>query len=88
MKEKTNSDSEYLGPEKENKSDDLYEHFRFVAQKGQQPLRVDKFLMNYIEKATRSKIQKAAKDGTIRVNDIPVRSSYKVKPDEDRKSVV
>ena len=47
------------GPE----NDDLYEHFRFIAQKGQQPLRVDKYLMNYIENATRSKIQQAAKDG-------------------------
>ena len=43
------------GPINENK--DLYEHFHFVAQKGQQPLRVDKYLMNYIENATRSKIQ-------------------------------
>ena len=47
--------------------DDLYEHFRFVADKGQQPLRVDKYLMNRIENATRNKIQKAAKDGNIYV---------------------
>ena len=63
-------------------SDDLYEHYRFEAQKGQEPLRVDKFLMNFIENATRNKIQKAAKDGNIRVNDLPVRSSYKVKPND------
>ena len=61
-------------------NDDLYEHFRFEAQKGQQPLRVDKYLMNYIEKATRSKIQKAAKEGNIYVNDKVVKSNYKVKP--------
>tara|TARA_B100000809_G_scaffold261723_1_gene311158 strand:+ start:3206 stop:4243 length:1038 start_codon:yes stop_codon:yes gene_type:complete len=66
------------GPENE----DLYEHFRFVAQKGQQPLRVDKYLMNYIENATRSKIQQAAKDGNIYANDIAVKSNYKVKPDD------
>jgi len=77
-----NKTPEFIGPEKERESDDLYEHFRFVAQKGQQALRVDKFLMNYIEKATRNKIQKAAKDGNIHVNDIPVKSSYKVKPDD------
>jgi 23S rRNA pseudouridine1911/1915/1917 synthase len=77
-----NKNPEFIGPEKERESDDLYEHFRFVAQKGQQALRVDKFLMNYIEKATRNKIQKAAKDGNIHVNDIPVKSSYKVKPDD------
>ena len=70
------------GPAKEVENDDLYEHFRFEAQKGQQPLRVDKYLMNYIENATRSKIQKAAKDGNIYVNDIPVKSNYKVKAND------
>ncbi|PIX08275.1 MAG: RNA pseudouridine synthase, partial [Flavobacteriaceae bacterium CG_4_8_14_3_um_filter_34_10] len=37
----------------EEENDDLYEHHRFIADKGQQPLRVDKYLMNYIEGATR-----------------------------------
>tara|TARA_R110000850_G_scaffold203228_1_gene329431 strand:- start:38532 stop:39575 length:1044 start_codon:yes stop_codon:yes gene_type:complete len=64
----------------EPESDDLYEHHRFVADKGQQPLRVDKYLMNYIEGATRNKIQTAAKDGNIYVNDVAVKSNYKVKP--------
>jgi 23S rRNA pseudouridine1911/1915/1917 synthase len=68
------------GPINENK--DLHEHFHFVAQKGQQPLRVDKYLMNYIENATRSKIQQAAKDGNIYVNDVTVKSNYKVKPND------
>ena len=45
--------------------DDLYEHFRFVADKGQAPLRVDKYLMNKVENATRNRIQKSAKDGNI-----------------------
>lgn len=65
-----------------NENKDLYEHFNFVAQKGQQPLRVDKYLMNYIENATRSKIQQAAKDGNIYVNDVTVKSNYKVKPND------
>lgn len=63
----------------DNGNDDLYEHFRFAADKGQQPLRVDKYLMNKIENATRNKIQKAAKDGNIYVNQISVKSNYKVK---------
>ncbi len=68
------------GPELEEEgNDDLYEHFRFTADKGQQPLRVDKYLMNKIENATRNKIQKAAKDGNIYVNDVAVKSNYKVK---------
>lgn len=60
-------------------NDELYEHFRFTADKGQNPLRVDKYLMNLIEKATRNKIQKAATEGNIHVNDAPVKSNYKVK---------
>lgn len=63
-------------------SDDLYEHFRFVADKGQSPLRVDKYLMNKVENATRNKIQKSAKEGNIFVNEIAVKSNYKVKAND------
>lgn len=61
-------------------NEELYEHYRFTASDGQVPLRVDKFLMNFIENATRNKIQQAAKAGNILVNDNPVKSNYKVKP--------
>lgn len=64
----------------ELENDELYEHYRFTASEGQVPLRVDKFLMNFIENATRNKIQQAAKAGNILVNDTPVKSNYKVKP--------
>jgi 23S rRNA pseudouridine1911/1915/1917 synthase len=81
MKMKTMTNSKLTGPEQEDtQDDDLYEHHKFTADKGQQPLRVDKYLMNYIENATRSKIQKAAKDGNIYVNNETVKSNYKVKP--------
>jgi len=59
--------------------EELYEHYRFEAGKAQQPLRVDKFLMNLVENATRNKIQKAAEAGNIYVNDVPVKSNHKVK---------
>lgn len=64
----------------QDSDDDLYEHYTFTAEKGQQPLRIDKYLMNFIENATRNKIQTAAKNGSIYVNDVPVKSNYKVKP--------
>tara|TARA_Y100000389_G_C17450586_1_gene514495 strand:+ start:1218 stop:2252 length:1035 start_codon:yes stop_codon:yes gene_type:complete len=57
----------------------LHEHFSFTADPGQEPLRVDKYLMNRVENATRNKIQKAAKEGCIYVNDVVVKSNYKVK---------
>lgn len=65
------------GPELQE--DELYEHHKIVATKGQEPLRVDKFLMNFIENATRNKIQKAAKDGQVWVNEVAVKQNYKVK---------
>lgn len=65
--------------------EELFEHFRFKAAKGQKPLRVDKFLMNLIENATRNKIQQAARDGHIWVNDSIVKQNYKVKPGDEVK---
>lgn len=59
---------------------DLYEHFRFVADQGQQLLRVDKFLAARMEKTSRNRIQQAADAGCIIVNGKAVKSSYKVKP--------
>jgi len=59
---------------------ELYEHFRFVADPGQNFLRIDKFLVNRLENTSRSRIQTAAEADCILVNDKPVKSSYKVKP--------
>lgn len=72
---------ETLGPN----DNDLFEHHKFVASKGQEPLRVDKFLMNFIENATRNKIQKSAKDGHIWVNDVVVKQNYKVRAGDEVK---
>lgn len=64
----------------ESAEQDLYEHHRIVVDKGQVLLRIDKFLMHKMTKASRSKIQAAADTGSILVNDKAVKSSYKVKP--------
>lgn len=69
----------------EHEDGELFEHHRFLASKGQEPLRVDKFLMNFIENATRNKIQQAAKDGHVWVNDEIVKSNYKVKAGDEVK---
>ncbi|MDD3005074.1 RluA family pseudouridine synthase [Flavobacterium sp.] len=60
--------------------DDLFEHFRFDVPKGQEFLRIDKYLMHMLPNSTRNKIQNAATNGNIYVNDVPVKSNYKVKP--------
>ncbi len=60
--------------------EELFEHYRFDVPKGQAFLRIDKYLMLMVPNATRNKIQNAATNGDIYVNDIPVKSNYKVKP--------
>ena len=62
--------------------EELFEHHRVVADKGQEPIRVDKFLINRLEGTSRNKIQQAAIDGYIHVNDKSVKSNYKVKPQD------
>ena len=60
----------------------LYEHFRFVADRGQSLLRVDKFLVDRMMGATRNRIQLAADAGCILANGKPVKSNYRVKPED------
>lgn len=64
----------------EQDDQELFEHYKVVVDKGQGLLRIDVFLKNRIENATRTKIQQAAENGNILVNDKPVKSNYKVKP--------
>lgn len=59
---------------------ELFEHFRFEADKGQALIRVDKFLVDRMERTSRNRIQNAADAGCLLVNGKPVKSSYKVKP--------
>lgn len=69
----------------QHENDELYEHYSFKAGKGQEPLRVDKFLMNFVENATRNKVQKAAKGGNVYVNGETVKQNYKVKANDEVK---
>ena len=60
-------------------SEELFEHHKIKADPGQQPLRVDKFLMTRIANISRNKLQMAAKSGYIRVNGESVKSNYRVR---------
>ncbi|HEU0063456.1 MAG TPA: RluA family pseudouridine synthase [Flavisolibacter sp.] len=60
-------------------SDELYQRFVFNVDKGQEPFRIDKFLMNRIEGATRNKLQQAINTGLVLVNNNEVKQNYKVK---------
>lgn len=61
-------------------SGELYEHFKVVVDKGQSPVRIDKYLFERIVNASRNRIQAAADAGFVMANGKPVKSSYKVKP--------
>ena len=74
---------ELLHPEEENDQDDLYVHHKFMADPGQEALRVDKFLHNFLRGTSRTKIQKSADAGTIHVNGQPVKSNHKVKAGDE-----
>lgn len=59
---------------------ELFEHFRFVVDKGTNTIRVDKYLVNCMSNISRNRIQEAADAGNILVNGKPVKSNYKAKP--------
>lgn len=61
-------------------SGELYEHFKVVVDKGQSPVRIDKYLFERIVNASRNRIQSAADAGFVMANGKSVKSSYKVKP--------
>lgn len=69
--------------EEQDDQKELFEHFNIVVDKGQSLLRIDKFLHNRIENASRSKIQAAADAGNILVNGKSIKSNYKVKPSDE-----
>ena len=73
---------EEQGPieEQNETSDELYQRFVFKIDKGQEPLRIDKFLMSRLEGATRNKLQQAINNGLVLVNNTEVKQNYKVKP--------
>src|SRR5690554_4220460 len=73
-------EAEFTQDDTVSTNEERFEHHRFVADQGQGFLRIDKFLVNRIENASRNKIQEAADEGCILVNNQPVKSSYKVKP--------
>lgn len=60
--------------------DNLYEHLRMEVDRGQQAVRIDKYMSEHVQHSSRNRIQKAADAGFIQVNGKPVKSNYKVRP--------
>ncbi len=81
MSEKVEDELEGIGEEtNEQDQDELFEHHRFVSDKNQSLLRVDKFLFNRLVNTSRNRVQSAIEAGSVLVNTKIVKPSYKVKP--------
>lgn len=82
MSDKEFIDEEEIELEEDESTPTLYEHFSCEVDKGQSPLRIDRFLVDRMPKVSRNRIQQAANAGAIFVDDRPVKSNYKVRPGE------
>ncbi|RIH63887.1 RluA family pseudouridine synthase [Mariniphaga sediminis] len=72
----------------EQEEEGMYEHYRLTVDPGQSVMRIDKYLSNRIDNASRSRIQAAAEAGNILVNETPVKASYKIKPNDEIRIVM
>ena len=66
----------------DEQDDELFEHHRIIADAGQSLIRIDKFLMDRLPNVTRTKIQAGIHEGFVKVNDQPIKPSYKVHPND------
>lgn len=67
----------------EQEEEELFEHYRFKVDPGQESVRIDKYLIDRLPNTSRNKVQSAARNGSVVVNGKPVKSNYKVKPKDD-----
>lgn len=79
MQEIIESEEDFLEEDDER----VYEHFRFKADPGQQAMRIDLFVMDRIERATRSKVQNAIHEGFIKVNDNAIKPNHRIKAGDE-----
>ena len=80
--------NEYTEENSDLEEGGLFEHYRLTVDPGQSAVRIDKFLTNRIDNASRSRIQAAAEAGNILVNDTPVKANYKAKPGDEIRIVM
>ncbi len=68
-----------------SRTEEVYEHYNIIVDPGQQPMRIDKFLMGRIVNVSRNIIQSAVQNGNVLVNGSPVKNNYKIKPKDEIK---
>ena len=75
-------DEELNALDEEDGGDELYEHHRIVVDRGQELLRIDKFLQNRLRNTSRNKIQEAIRAQAVEVNGTAVKPNYRIKPSD------
>ncbi|HQW10952.1 MAG TPA: RluA family pseudouridine synthase [Saprospiraceae bacterium] len=78
---KTDEELDDLLPD--GRGDDLYEHYSFLVDNGQSPVRIDKFVFDRVQQISRNKIQVAIRAGNVLVNSVPVKPNYRVRPKDE-----
>ena len=76
-------DTNEITDEQSEGTDELYERLTIIIDKGQEPLRLDKFLTARIENASRNKVQQAIESGRVLVNGKKIQANHKIKPGEE-----
>ena len=79
----SNQEIDIVPDEPGDGSEELYERMNLVVDKGQEPIRIDKFLVARIEHASRNKVQQAIESGRVLINGKQVSANYKIKPGEE-----
>lgn len=80
--------------DREERSSDLlndeeyYEYQYIRVDSGQEPVRIDKFLMDRLSNVSRNRIQNAIKAGAILVDELEVKPNFKVKPRQEIKLIL
>ncbi|MEM7162572.1 MAG: RluA family pseudouridine synthase [Bacteroidota bacterium] len=72
-----------MSDKQDHSEEELFEHYRLKADPGQEPLRIDKFLMDRIPNTSRTKLQAVAYNGGIKVNEKSVKPNFKIKPGDE-----
>lgn len=78
-----NKEAELEELQEQDGPEELYERLSIKIDKGQEPIRIDKFLVARIENATRNKVQKGIEAGRVLVNTKPVQANYKIRPGDE-----
>ena len=69
--------------ELEKEGEKYFEHINIKVDPNQTPVRIDKFIFEKIENTSRSKIQNGIQNGLVLVNEKPIKSNYKIRPNDD-----